>query len=124
VYFLRLPDIRTTFPQDQQSHQLGVHLQGSTPNQASSLRTGPSAGPYLWVPGMEAAVLEASSIAHDLVDSVLVSAVKDRLAETGHIVVDVANQYRNADAATTSLNTVMATYTNATGAWDVPEAPK
>src|SRR3954452_15447132 len=31
VYFLRLPDIRTTFPQDQRSHQSGVHLQGSTP---------------------------------------------------------------------------------------------
>jgi hypothetical protein len=31
VYFLRLPDIRTTFPQDQRSHQSGVHHQGSTP---------------------------------------------------------------------------------------------
>ena len=31
MYFLRLPDIRTTFPQDQRSHQSGVHPQGSTP---------------------------------------------------------------------------------------------
>src|SRR5258705_6070313 len=31
VYFLRLPDIRTTFPQDQRSHQSGVHHQGSIP---------------------------------------------------------------------------------------------
>ena len=31
VYFRRLPDIQTTFPQDQQSHQSGVHHQGSIP---------------------------------------------------------------------------------------------
>jgi len=36
VYFRRLPDIRTTFPQDQQSHQSGVHHQGSTPADAIS----------------------------------------------------------------------------------------
>ncbi len=94
-------------------------------NEAASLRTGPSAGPYLSVPGgMEPAVLEASSIAHDLVDTTLVTTVKDRLSETGQIMVDVANQYRNADEDKTSLNTVMATYTNATGTWDVPEVPK
>lgn len=29
--FLRVPDIRTTFPQDPRSHQSGVHHQGSTP---------------------------------------------------------------------------------------------
>jgi hypothetical protein len=31
VYLLRLPDIRTTFQQDQRSHQSGVHAHGSTP---------------------------------------------------------------------------------------------
>jgi len=31
VYFLRLPDMRTTFPQDQRPHQSGVRPQGSTP---------------------------------------------------------------------------------------------
>ena len=94
-------------------------------NQAASLRTGPSAGPYLSVPGgMEPAVLEASSIASDLVDTAMVTAVKNRLSETGDLMVDVANQYRNADEATTSLDTVMATYTKATGTWDVPEVPK
>src|SRR6202007_224881 len=31
VYFVRLPDIWTSFPWDQQSHQSGVHHQGSTP---------------------------------------------------------------------------------------------
>ena len=59
-------------------------------NQAASLRTGPSAGPYLSVPGgMEPAVLEASSIASDLVDTAMVTAVKNRLSETGDLMVDV-----------------------------------
>lgn len=31
VYLRRLPDIRTSFPRDQQSHQSGVHHQGATP---------------------------------------------------------------------------------------------
>ncbi|HEY9305277.1 MAG TPA: hypothetical protein VIO95_13385 [Mycobacterium sp.] len=103
---------------------LGPILRGLA-DEAASLRTGPSAGPYLSVPGgMEPAVLEASSIAHDLVDTTLVTTVKDRLSETGQIMVDVANQYRSADEATTKLTTVMTTYSNATGTWDVPEAPK
>jgi len=37
VYFLRLPDIRTSFPRDQQSHQSGVHHQGSTPHTYADL---------------------------------------------------------------------------------------
>jgi len=37
VYFRRLPDIRTTFPQDQQSHQSGVHHQGSIPDNPDQL---------------------------------------------------------------------------------------
>jgi hypothetical protein len=103
---------------------LGAKLQGLA-NEAASLRTGPSAGPYMSVPGgMEPAVLEASRIASELVDTAMVAAVKNRLSETGHLMVDVAHQYRNADEATTSLDTVMATYTNATGTWDVPKAPK
>jgi hypothetical protein len=36
VYFLRLPDIRTTFPLDQPSHQSAVHPQGSNPQCYSS----------------------------------------------------------------------------------------
>jgi hypothetical protein len=103
---------------------LGPVLQGLA-HEAASLRTGPSAGPYLSVPGgVESAVLEASSIASDLVDAAMVTTVKNRLSETGQLMVDVANEYRNADEATTSLGTVMTTYTNATGTWDVPEAPK
>ena len=103
---------------------LGPKLQDLA-QQAASLRTGPSAGPYWSMPGdMEPAVLEASSIAYDLVDTTLMTSVKDRLSETGKIMVDVAKQYRDADDPTTSLNTVMATYTNATGTWDVPEVPK
>jgi hypothetical protein len=104
--------------------ELGPLLAGLA-NEAASLRTGPSAGPYFSLPGgIEPAVLEASSIAIDLVDTALVSAVKNRLSETGRLLVDVANQYRNADEWMTSLDAVMTTYTNATGIWDVPEAPK
>jgi hypothetical protein len=103
---------------------LGAALQGLA-NEAARLRTGPSAGPYFSMPGgMEPAVLEACAIAHDLVDTALVSAVKDRLSQTGRIMADVANQYRNADESGTSLSTVMATYTDATGTWDVPEVPQ
>lgn len=103
---------------------LGPILRGLA-DEAAGLRTGPSAGPYLSVRGgMEPAVLEASSIAHDLVDTTLVTTVKDRLSETGQIMVDVANQYRSADETTTKLTTVMTTYTKATGTWDVPEVPK
>lgn len=73
---------------------------------------------------MEPAVLEASNIAHDLVDSALVDAVKERLGETGDVMIDVANEYREADQRTISEGTVMTIYSNATEDWDVPEAPK
>lgn len=117
---------------------LGATLQ-SLANEAAALRTGPSAGGYLSmlggmepaaggylsVPGgMEPAVLEASSIAHDLVDTTLVTTVKDRLSETGQIIVDVANQYRDADEDRIGLDAVMARYSKATGAWHVPSVPK
>jgi hypothetical protein len=101
---------------------LGPVLQGLAV-EAALLRTGPSAGPYLSTPGgMEPAVLEASSIANDLVDSALVAAVKERLSETGEIMVNVANQFRNGDDE--ALEVAMATYTDATGGWDVPEVPR
>jgi nucleoid-associated protein YgaU len=100
---------------------LGPVLQGLA-DEAADLRTGPSADPPV-AGGVEPAVAEASSIAHDLVDSVLVSAVKERLSETGEIMVNVANQYRTADASKTSLDTVMNTYSKATGNWTVPDAP-
>jgi hypothetical protein len=103
---------------------LGPVLQGLA-GEAAGLRTGPAAGPYMSAPGgMEPAVLEASSIAHDLVDTVLVSSVKNRLSETGQIMVDVANEYRKADQAKTDLSVVATTYTNATGDWTVPGMPK
>jgi hypothetical protein len=105
------------------------HLAGLGPvlvglaGEAAALRTGPSAGPYLSVPGgMEPAVLEASSIARDLVDTTLVAAVKERLSETGQIMINVASQFRNGDDE--ALEVAMNTYTDATGDWDVPEAPR
>ncbi|MFV8310747.1 hypothetical protein [Mycobacteroides chelonae] len=103
---------------------LGATLK-SLSEEAAVLRTGPSAGPYLLTPGgMEPAVLEAASVAHDLVDSTLVAAIKERLSETGEIMVNVANEYQNADESKMPESTVATIYTNATGNWDVPEVPR
>ncbi|WP_396911741.1 hypothetical protein [Mycolicibacterium sp.] len=66
-------------------------------------------------------VTEALAINRDLVDTTLVSAVKERLGETGDVMQNVANEYRDADEALVSLPTVAAIYTHATGDWDVPE---
>jgi hypothetical protein len=52
----------------------------------------------------------------------LVAAVKERLSETGEIMVNVANQFRNGDDE--ALEVAMNTYTDATGGWDVPEVPR
>ena len=87
--------------------------------------------PMCPVPGrMQPAVLEAAEIARDLVDSALVSALKERLSETGEIMVNVAKEYRTADEPETGLDTtpvtlesVTAIYLRATGDWDVPEVP-
>jgi nucleoid-associated protein YgaU len=78
--------------------------------------------PMCPVPGaMQPAVLEASEIARDIVDSALVSALKERLSETGEIMVNVANQFRNADDP--ELEAAADAYRKATGDWLVPEAP-
>ena len=104
--------------------KLGATLQGLA-DEAGGLRTGSSADLSMFAPGgAEPAVVEAASIAHDLVDSVLVSAVKERLSETGEIMVNVGNEYREADEAKVSEGTVATIYSHATGDWDVPEALK
>lgn len=74
--------------------------------------------------GMEPAVQEAISINVDVVNSLLVASIKERLSETGDVMQNVANEYREADEATVSLDTVMTIYGNATGDWDVPEVPR
>lgn len=102
---------------------LGAKLQ-SLAGEASALQTGPSAGPYGSTPGgIEPAVQEAADIAQDLVDSTLVDGIKERLSETGEIMVNVANEYENADQSTVPESTVAAIYSNSTGNWDVPEVP-
>jgi hypothetical protein len=79
--------------------------------------------PMCPIPGaMEPAVLEASEIARDIVDSALVSALKERLSETGEVMVNVANQFRNSEDR--ALEVAMDTYTDATGDWVVPEVPQ
>jgi hypothetical protein len=111
---------------------LGPVLQGLA-DEVGDLRTGVLIDVSFVPPGMDsAAVDEARSIADD-VDFALVPSVKERLAETGEIMVNVANEYRTANEPTsggldttpvTSLESVMATYTKATGDWDVPEVPR
>ena len=66
------------------------------------------------------AVTEAFSINHDLVEGEMVPAVKERLHETGKVLEDTANRFRDADEVKVSLGTAMSTYTNATGEWNVP----
>jgi hypothetical protein len=97
---------------------LGPTLQGLA---GEAGRLGPSA-PFCAVLGTEPAVLEALDIARDLVDSALLDALKERLSETGEIMVNVANQFRNADDE--ALEVAMETYTEATGDWIVPEVPR
>lgn len=70
----------------------------------------------------QSAVIEASDIAGEIVDTALVSALKERLSETAEIMVNVANQFRNADAE--ALEVAMDIYTDATGDWIVPEVPR
>jgi hypothetical protein len=91
--------------------------------EAVILQTGSSAGPWFTGPGgVEPAVLEAASIANDLVDTALVNTVRERLSETGEIMVNVANQFRNADEEASEVATAI--YTDATGDWVVPEVPQ
>jgi hypothetical protein len=97
---------------------LGPILQGLA-GEASQL--GPSA-PFCPVQGIEPAVSEAVDIAQDLVDTTLLAALKERLSETGEIMVNVANQYRTADDE--ALEVATQTYTEATGDWVVPEVPQ
>lgn len=97
---------------------LGPILQGLA---GEAGRLGPSA-PFCPVQGIEPAVFEAVDIAQDLVDTTLLAALKERLSETGEIMVNVANQYRNADDE--ALEVAMETYTEATGDWVVPEVPQ
>jgi hypothetical protein len=109
---------------------LGPVLQGLA-DEVGDLRTGFLTDILLAMSGRDAAAVEeARGITHD-VDFALVPAVKERLSETGEIMVNVAKEYRTADEPRTGLDTtpvtlesVMATYTKATGDWDVPEAPK
>jgi hypothetical protein len=51
-----------------------------------------------------------------------VAAVKERLSETGEIMVNVANQFRNGDDE--ALEVASNIYKEATGDWDVPEVPQ
>ncbi|MHA7653391.1 hypothetical protein ACX9NE_16940 [Mycobacterium sp. ML4] len=66
------------------------------------------------------AVTEAFSIDHDLVAGQMIPAVKERLHETGRVLADTANKFRDADEVKVSVGTAMSAYINATGDWNVP----
>jgi hypothetical protein len=115
---------------------LGSVLQGLA-GEAAALKTGPSASAFdlplgtLFQPGLRfpltfadplGSVVEARDIANNVVDALLVPAVTERLSETGEIMVNVADQFRNADDE--ALEVAVTTYTDATGDWDVPQAPQ
>ncbi|MFE5707494.1 hypothetical protein [Rhodococcus koreensis] len=85
-------------------------------DEAGGLRTGPAAGPFAsTLGGVMSSVIEASGISADLVDAALVPAIKERLGETGDVMIHVAQEYRNQDES--SADRFVAAYTNATGEW-------
>jgi hypothetical protein len=115
---------------------LGSVLQGLA-DEAAALTTGPSASSFDLTPGAlfqsgplfpltfadpPRSVVEARDIANNVVDALLVPAVTERLSETGEIMVNVADQFRNADDE--ALEVAVTTYTDATGDWNVPQAPQ
>ncbi|WP_301158702.1 hypothetical protein [Mycolicibacterium fortuitum] len=115
-------------------HRLGTVLHGLA-DEAGGLKTGftysspPSVSTgvplqdavYNASRSVPTSVTEALSINRDLIDTTLVSAIKERLGETGDVMQNVANEYRDADEALVSVQTVTTIYTHATGDWDVPE---
>lgn len=90
-------------------------LRGELSGQAESIFGQPN--------GAEPAVAEAQSIHEELVEALLLAAVKERLAETGEIMLRVAETYRahDDDKRSTMASTA---YTKATGEWDIPEVPQ
>ncbi|MFD9660810.1 hypothetical protein ACFWAY_04170 [Rhodococcus sp. NPDC059968] len=64
---------------------------------------------------MMSSVIEAAGISADLVDAALVPAIKERLGETGDVMIHVAQEYRSQDES--SADRFVAAYTNATGNW-------
>lgn len=98
-------------------HGLGPVLQGLA-DEAESLRT--NFYPMCTIGGPQPSVTEAMSISSQLVDATLVDALRERLSETGEIMMNVAAQFRQAEDAGADAE-VASTLTDATGAWDVPE---
>ncbi|MCQ4121660.1 hypothetical protein [Rhodococcus tibetensis] len=96
--------------------RLGAVLHGLA-EEAGTLRVGPAAGPFMSSPGgVMSSVLEACSITGDLIEGSLVPALEERLAETGDVMIYVAQEYRNQDDA--SADQFVAAYTDATGDWN------
>lgn len=111
-----------TFKADlEQLEKLGQVLHDLA-DQAAGYRTGPAGGPFISGPGgIMSSVSAASLISGDLIDRSLVPAIKERLGETGDVMVHVAREFKNQDEA--SAGKMADIYTHATGDWNAEEPP-
>ena len=89
-------------------------------NEAGALKVGPAAGPFVSTPdGIMPSVSAAAVISGDLVNRALVPAIKERLGETGDVMVNVAKEFKNQDEA--SAQQITDIYSRATGDWSATE---
>lgn len=70
-------------------------------------------------PGLVKAVDEALDIAHAVVSGVLIPGIRERLSETGDVMINVARQFEASDEQ--NAEQIAALYTAATGEWAVTD---
>ena len=63
-------------------------------------------------------VRTAIEISHQIVDAALIPAIKERLTETGDVMVNIANEYKDQDERNAEL--MVSAYRNAIGDWTAP----
>ncbi|WP_446223952.1 hypothetical protein ACTWPB_01425 [Nocardia sp. IBHARD005] len=86
-------------------HGLAARAEQVTPKRPM----GPASNPAL------ASVAAGEQITTDLVRNTLLPAAKERLGETGDVMVNVATEYKNSDDSRAAA--IAATYGAATGEW-------
>jgi hypothetical protein len=63
-------------------------------------------------------VRTAIEISNQIVDSSLIPAIKERLTETGEVMVNIATEYKDQDERNAEL--MVSAYRNAIGDWTAP----
>lgn len=86
-------------------HGLATRAEQVKPKRAA----GPASSPVL------ASVAVGEQITTDLIQNTLLPAVKERLGETGDVMINVAREFKNRDDA--NAETIAAMYGAATGEW-------